>query len=89
MKSLAGYAGADYSAVGVLDYTDFQRATQFCCNEVWEKTIAFGRVVFNVALNSRDAYPRNFAYLMFSGGQWSLVSAYDVTFCEGSGGRNG
>lgn len=86
MQSLAAFTGADFRAVGALDYTNFLRATQFCCNDVREKAIAFERIVFNVVFNNRDDHPKNFAYLMSSSGQWKLAPAYDVTFCEGPGG---
>lgn len=86
MQSLAAFTGADFRAAGALDYTNFLRATQFCCNDVREKAIAFERIVFNVAFNNRDDHPKNFAYLMSSSGQWKLAPAYDVTFCEGPGG---
>ncbi len=86
MQSLAAFTGADFRAAGALDYTNFLRATQFCCNDVREKATAFGRIVFNVAFNNRDDHPKNFAYLMSSSGQWRLAPAYDVTFCEGPGG---
>lgn len=79
MQSLAAFTGA-------LDYTNFLRATQYCCNDVREKAVAFERIVFNVAFNKRDDHPKNFAYLMSSSGQWKLAPAYDVTFCEGPGG---
>lgn len=86
MQSLAAFTGADFRAPGALDYTNFLRATQFCCNDVREKAIAFERIVFNVVFNNRDDHPKNFAYLMSSSGQWKLAPAYDVTFCEGPGG---
>ncbi|HCF7686937.1 TPA: type II toxin-antitoxin system HipA family toxin [Pseudomonas aeruginosa] len=86
MQSLAAFTGADFRAAGALDYTNFLRATQYCCNDVREKAIAFERIVFNVAFNNRDDHPKNFAYLMSSSGQWKLAPAYDVTFCEGPGG---
>ncbi|MBC9251140.1 toxin HipA [Pseudomonas alcaligenes] len=86
MQSLAAFTGADFRAPGTLDYTSFLRATQFCCNDVREKAIAFERIVFNVVFNNRDDHPKNFAYLMSSSGQWKLAPAYDVTFCEGPGG---
>ncbi|MBB2497129.1 type II toxin-antitoxin system HipA family toxin [Aquipseudomonas ullengensis] len=86
MQSLAAFTGADFRAAGALDYTNFLRATQFCCNDVREKAIAFERIVFNVVFNNRDDHPKNFAYLMSSSGQWRLAPAYDVTFCEGPGG---
>jgi len=86
MQSLAAFTGADFRAAGALDYTNFLRATQYCCNDVREKAIAFERVAFNVAFNNRDDHPKNFAYLMSSNGQWKLAPAYDVTFCEGPGG---
>ncbi|GAC1030989.1 type II toxin-antitoxin system HipA family toxin [Pseudomonas sp. No.21] len=86
MQSLAAFTGADFRAPGTLDYTNFLRATQFCCNDVREKAIAFERIVFNVVFNNRDDHSKNFAYLMSSSGQWRLAPAYDVTFCEGPGG---
>ncbi|HDY5064845.1 TPA: type II toxin-antitoxin system HipA family toxin [Pseudomonas aeruginosa] len=86
MQSLAAFTGADFRAPGALDYTNFLRATQFCCNDVREKAVAFERIVFNVVFNNRDDHPKNFAYLMSSKGQWKLAPAYDVTFCEGPGG---
>lgn len=86
MQSLSAFTGADFRAPGALDYTNFLRATQFCCNDVREKAIAFERIVFNVVFNNRDDHPKNFAYLMSSSGQWKLAPAYDVTFCEGPGG---
>ncbi|HGT3367025.1 TPA: type II toxin-antitoxin system HipA family toxin [Pseudomonas aeruginosa] len=86
MQSLAAFTGADFRAAGALDYTNFLRATQFCCNDVREKAAAFERIVFNVVFNNRDDHPKNFAYLMSPGGQWKLAPAYDVTFCEGPGG---
>lgn len=86
MQSLAAFTSADFRAPGALDYTNFLRATQFCCNDVREKAIAFKRIVFNVVFNNRDDHPKNFAYLMSSSGQWKLAPAYDVTFCEGPGG---
>ncbi len=86
MQSLAAFTGADFRAAGALDYTNFLRATQYCCNDVREKAIAFERIVFNVAFNNRDDHPKNFAYLMSSSGQWRLAPAYDVTFCEGPSG---
>ncbi|MFP6368637.1 type II toxin-antitoxin system HipA family toxin [Pseudomonas aeruginosa] len=86
MQSLAAFTGADFRAPGALDYTNFLRATQFCCNDVREKAVAFERIVFNVAFNNRDDHPKNFAYHMSSKGQWKLAPAYDVTFCEGPGG---
>ncbi|MHC5788929.1 type II toxin-antitoxin system HipA family toxin [Pseudomonas idahonensis] len=86
MQSLAAFTGADYRAAGALDYSNFLRATQYCCNDVREKALAFARIVFNVAFNNRDDHPKNFAYLMSSSGQWKLAPAYDVTFCEGPGG---
>jgi serine/threonine-protein kinase HipA len=66
-----------------LDYTNFLRATQKCTNDVREKAVAFARAVFNIAFNNRDDHPKNFAYLMSKTGEWALVPAYDVTFCEG------
>ncbi|MCY1493850.1 hypothetical protein D9M68_276940 [compost metagenome] len=86
MQSLAAFTGADFRAAGALDYTNFLRATQYCCNDVREKATAFERIVFNVAFNNRDDHPKNFSYLMSSNGQWKLAPAYDVTFCEGPGG---
>lgn len=86
MQSLAAFTGADFRAAGGLDYTNFLRATQFCCNDVREKATAFERIVFNVVFNNRDDHPKNFAYLMSPDGQWKLAPAYDVTFCEGPGG---
>ncbi|WP_271408097.1 type II toxin-antitoxin system HipA family toxin [Pseudomonas sp. Q1-7] len=86
MQSLAAFTGADFRAAGALDYTNFLRATQFCCNDVREKAVAFERIVFNVVFNNRDDHPKNFAYLMSPSGQWKLAPAYDVTFCEGPGG---
>lgn len=86
MQSLAAFTGADFRTPGALDYVNFLRATQVCTNDVREKTLAFERVVFNVAFNNRDDHPKNFAYLMSPGGQWRLAPAYDVTFCEGPGG---
>ncbi|MCE4058015.1 type II toxin-antitoxin system HipA family toxin [Pseudomonas sp. Au-Pse12] len=86
MQSLAAFTGADYRAAGALDYSNFLRATQYCCNDVREKALAFARIVFNVAFNNRDDHPKNFSYLMSSSGQWKLAPAYDVTFCEGPGG---
>jgi len=86
MQSLAAFTGADFRAPGALDYTNFLRATQYCCNDVREKAAAFERIVFNVAFNNRDDHPKNFAYVMSHSGQWKLAPAYDVTFCEGPGG---
>ncbi|MFN9525557.1 MAG: type II toxin-antitoxin system HipA family toxin [Pseudomonadaceae bacterium] len=86
MQSLAAFTGANFREPGALDYTNFLRATQFCCNDVREKARAFERVVFNVAFNNRDDHPKNFAYLMSPSGQWTLAPAYDVTFCEGPNG---
>ncbi|WP_409301084.1 type II toxin-antitoxin system HipA family toxin [Pseudomonas sp. KCJK8993] len=86
MQSLAALTGADFRAAGALDYTAFLRASQYCCNDVRAKALAFARVVFNVAFNNRDDHPKNFAYLMSSSGHWQLAPAYDVTFCEGPGG---
>lgn len=86
MQSLAAFTGANFRAPGVLDYTQFLRATQLCTNDVREKARAFERVVFNVAFNNRDDHPKNFAYLMSPSGQWRLAPAYDVTFCEGPNG---
>jgi len=86
MQSLAAFAGADFRAPGALDYINFLRATQYCCNDVREKAAAFERIVFNVVFNNRDDHPKNFAYLMSPSGQWKLAPAYDVTFCEGPGG---
>ena len=86
MQSLAAFTGADFQTPGVLDYVNFLRATQMCTNDVREKTLAFERVVFNVAFNNRDDHPKNFAYVMSRSGAWKLAPAYDVTFCEGPGG---
>ncbi len=86
MQSLAAFTGTDFRAPGALGYTNFQGATQFCCNDVREKAIAFERFVFNVAFSNRDDRPKNFAYRMSSGGQCKLAPAYDVTFCEWRGG---
>lgn len=86
MQSLAAFTGADYQVAGVLDYTNFLRATQRCTNDVREKIRAFERVMFNVVFNNRDDHPKNFAYTMTASGQWQLAPAYDVTYCEGPGG---
>lgn len=86
MQSLAAFLGVDYRNPGSLDYVSFLRATQLCTNDVREKTFAFERAVFNIALNNRDDHPKNFAYLMSPGGAWRLAPAFDVTFCEGPGG---
>lgn len=86
MQSLAAFTGADYRAVGTLDYVNFLRATLLCTNDVRQIAFAFERAVFNVLFNNRDDHPKNFAYLMSASGQWKLAPAYDVTFCEGPGG---
>lgn len=86
MQSLAAYTGANYQVAGVLDYTNFLRATQLCTNDVRQKALAFERVVFNVVFNNRDDHPKNFAYCMSASGEWTLAPAYDVTYCEGPGG---
>ncbi|MHA3737613.1 type II toxin-antitoxin system HipA family toxin [Pseudomonas sp. Eth.TT006] len=86
MQSLAAFTGADFRSPGSLDYVNFLRATQRCTNDVREKALAFERAVFNVVFNNRDDHPKNFAYTMSSTGDWKLAPAYDVTFCEGSGG---
>ncbi|UDQ82766.1 type II toxin-antitoxin system HipA family toxin (plasmid) [Erwinia rhapontici] len=86
MQSLAAYTGANYQMAGVLDYTNFLRATQLCTNDVRQKALAFERVVFNVVFNNRDDHPKNFAYCMSASGEWTLAPAYDVTYCEGPGG---
>ncbi|MEG5267214.1 type II toxin-antitoxin system HipA family toxin [Pseudomonas sp. JDS28PS106] len=86
MQSLAAFTGANYQSPGVLDYVNFLRATLMCTNDVREMALAFERAVFNVAFNNRDDHPKNFAYIMSRDGQWRLSPAYDVTFCEGSGG---
>lgn len=86
MQSLAAFTGANYQVAGSLDYVNFLRATQICTHDVREKKRAFERVVFNVIFNNRDDHPKNFAWLMSATGQWSLAPAYDVTYCEGSGG---
>ncbi|WP_456311243.1 type II toxin-antitoxin system HipA family toxin [Serratia proteamaculans] len=86
MQSLAAYSGANYQVAGVLDYTNFLRATQLCTNDVRQKALAFERVVFNVVFNNRDDHPKNFAYCMSASGEWTLAPAYDVTYCEGPGG---
>lgn len=86
MQSLAAYTGANYQVAGVLDYTNFLRATQLCTNDVRQKVLAFERVVFNVVFNNRDDHPKNFAYCMSASGEWQLAPAYDVTYCEGPGG---
>lgn len=39
-----------------------------------------------MAFNNRDDHPKNVAWLMSREGQWQLSPAYDVTFCEGTGG---
>jgi len=82
MQGLTAFTGADFRAPGGLYYTNFLRATQYCCNDVREKAAAFKRIVFN----NRDDHPKNLAYLMSPGGQWKLPPGYDVTFCEGPGG---
>jgi len=86
MQSLAAYTGANYQVAGVLDYTNFLRATQLCTNDVRQKALAFERVVFNVVFNNRDDHPKNVAYCMSASGEWTLAPAYDVTYCEGPGG---
>lgn len=86
MQSLAAFVGADFRTPGTLDYANFLRATQMCTNDVRQKVLAFERAVFNVAFNNRDDHPKNFAYRMSQGGDWTLAPAYDVTFCEGPGG---
>lgn len=86
MQSLAAFTSADYQSPGALDYSNFLRATQMCTNDVREKSLAFERIVFNIAFNNRDDHPKNFSYLMSSAGQWKLAPAYDVTYCEGPGG---
>lgn len=86
MQSLAAFTGANCRSPGGVDYVNFLRATQMCTNDVRQMAVAFERAVFNVAFNSRDDHPKNFAYIMSQDGQWRWSPAYDVTFCEGPGG---
>ena len=86
MQGLAAFTGANFRSPGVLDYQNFLRATQFCTNDVRERTAAFQRAVFNVAFHNRDDHPKNFSYRMSADGRWTLAPAYDVTFCEGPAG---
>ncbi len=86
MQSLAAYTGADYKVQCSLDYRNFLRATLMCTQDVRERMQAFKRAVFNVLFNNRDDHTKNFSFLMEKNGQWKLAPAYDVTFCDGSGG---
>lgn len=46
----------------------------------------FRRLVFNVLTNNTDDHNKNFTFLMYPDGHWSLAPAYDMTFIFNSGG---
>ena len=42
-------------------------------------------MVFNVVARNQDDHTKNISFLMNRKGQWSLSSAYDITYCNGAG----
>jgi serine/threonine-protein kinase HipA len=86
VHTLAGLLHTNFRIPSAVDYTTFLRATRFLTRDEREVQKAYERAVFNVLFNNRDDHPKNFSYLLTQDRRWILSPAYDLNFCEGTGG---
>lgn len=87
MHSIAGLLHADHREAS-LDYETIMKATLYLTHDVRECEMQFRNAVFNVLSHNKDDHSKNFSFLMFANGTWTLSPAYDLTFSSGPSGEH-
>lgn len=88
VQTLAGLLHANFRLPSAVDYTTFLRATRFLTRSQVEVNKAYERAVFNVVFNNRDDHAKNVSFRLSQDRHWHLAPAYDLTYCEGPGGKH-
>ena len=86
MHTACGLLHSDFR-IPSLDYEDLIALTGMLTRDVREVQKLYKQAVFNVLAHNRDDHSKNFSYLMNEQGQWTLSSAYDLTFSSGPRGE--
>jgi serine/threonine-protein kinase HipA len=87
MHSMAGLLHADHREPS-LDYEMIMKATLFLTRDLRECEKQFRNAVFNVLSHNRDDHSKNFSFLMYDKGIWTISPAYDLIFSSGPSGEH-
>lgn len=80
MQTLCALQALDYNLTGTHDYAQYFATINALHLGEDALVQAFRRMAFNILAANHDDHTKNFAFLMDSGGNWSLSPAYDLTF---------
>lgn len=86
MHTACGLLHSDFRTPS-MDYEDLIALTGMLTRDVREIEKLYRQAVFNVLAHNRDDHSKNFSYLMDDNSQWTLSSAYDLTFSSGPRGE--
>ena len=80
MQTLGGLAHFDFNLAGAYSYEQAMQVIQQLELPMSAREEQFRRMCFNVLARNQDDHVKNIAFLMDSGGRWSLSPAYDLTY---------
>lgn len=80
MQSLCALAHFDFNMAGAYSYEQALMVIRQLGLPMAAVEQQFRRMVFNIVARNQDDHVKNIAFLMDKSGQWSLSSAFDVTY---------
>lgn len=87
MQSLCGMAHYDFNQAGAYGYEQALQVIHRLGLPMATIEEQFRRMVFNIVARNLDDHVKNIAFLMDKSGNWSLSSAFDMTYSYQPGGK--